>query len=613
MNFPIITNENFKEFKRFEGFTNVYSTNEYHIKKINEEIVFDTNYICCPCIYWVKKDTLWAFSFAVENIETWCEENGIILEERTSFEEEFGDVGCHFKNSIKRHYKYKGINYIEGWKKVILHSDGTFEKEDYKLPIFSLEIKDNYDLYKEWILKYKKIIKKINNDGEFIPTVTGGLDTRMFSCLYRDLSITSKKWYVRPVKQDGKNMVDKGLKEIEIANIIIDKIGLSYCKHIEELNSKNSHNHYLSLSGMFIENTRFLKEPNNPDWIYKYVQHAYGNNRKHCHLIMPYLDDMWLMFKQEHLLQRCLGMLLFAPDLLDVKLIGTGNQFDQNPEGYDFYEEYKEILPKAKEIMDYWGEEKCKNILVEDKILLNEIECDITNKCNLNCKGCGHFSPLYENDNWFMDVEQIKNDLKRLSSIFKLNIFKIMGGEPLLHPQIKEICLIVKKYIPEGHVWIVTNGILLNEYEQFFKENDIYISISKYPNIKHKIPSSFYIETDRTKMYNLSLDLKGKQEIMYNQFNCTQHRDYQLRNGRLYVCPTMLHLPKFLEHFNINDIKVSKEECSIDIYNNDAETIFLFLHDCFNFCKYCNIKRRNSELFDFDISKKDISEWIDES
>lgn len=38
---------------------------------------------------------------------------------------------------------------------------------------------------------------------------------------------------------------------------------------------------------------------------------------------------------------------------------------------------------------------------------------DIVVHCNLNCKGCGHFSPLASES--FLDLETFENDLRRLN------------------------------------------------------------------------------------------------------------------------------------------------------------------------------------------------------
>ena len=64
---------------------------------------------------------------------------------------------------------------------------------------------------------------------------------------------------------------------------------------------------------------------------------------------------------------------------------------------------------------------------------------DIVSHCNLNCKGCGHFSPLSKEN--FISLESLRNDCKRLSELSngKVERIDIMGGEPLLHSDIIEI------------------------------------------------------------------------------------------------------------------------------------------------------------------------------
>lgn len=46
---------------------------------------------------------------------------------------------------------------------------------------------------------------------------------------------------------------------------------------------------------------------------------------------------------------------------------------------------------------------------------------DIVDHCNLNCKGCGHFSPLAPKS--FLDIETFENDLRRLNELLNGNIY----------------------------------------------------------------------------------------------------------------------------------------------------------------------------------------------
>jgi molybdenum cofactor biosynthesis enzyme MoaA len=81
----------------------------------------------------------------------------------------------------------------------------------------------------------------------------------------------------------------------------------------------------------------------------------------------------------------------------------------------------------------------------------------ITNSCNLYCKGCFN---EWENDrgNRFVDI---KDTIKKIKSLkFSIDSIKITGGEPLLHPNIGELCQELSKI---SEVSITTNGTLLSE------------------------------------------------------------------------------------------------------------------------------------------------------
>lgn len=79
------------------------------------------------------------------------------------------------------------------------------------------------------------------------------------------------------------------------------------------------------------------------------------------------------------------------------------------------------------------------------KIYLNYVELPITTKCSLRCKNCANLIQYYEYGE-FLDGKSLINDVYRLCQITeKIEMFRILGGEPLLHPQLKEILEGIKK------------------------------------------------------------------------------------------------------------------------------------------------------------------------
>lgn len=95
------------------------------------------------------------------------------------------------------------------------------------------------------------------------------------------------------------------------------------------------------------------------------------------------------------------------------------------------------------------------------------IQIEITNSCNKKCANCtrfvGHHAHTY-----FMTLKQVENALQSLEGYE--GIVGIMGGEPTLHSQFREICKLYQEYIPKEHRGLWTNGANWNKYEDIIRE-----------------------------------------------------------------------------------------------------------------------------------------------
>lgn len=94
------------------------------------------------------------------------------------------------------------------------------------------------------------------------------------------------------------------------------------------------------------------------------------------------------------------------------------------------------------------------------KIRLEDLVYHLGYKCNLSCRGCVNYSNHLEahklpwNTNWH---EEINTLVKR----FHVGFVEIIGGEPLQHPDIKNILIHACEKIDQ--VQLTTNGLLLAE------------------------------------------------------------------------------------------------------------------------------------------------------
>lgn len=114
---------------------------------------------------------------------------------------------------------------------------------------------------------------------------------------------------------------------------------------------------------------------------------------------------------------------------------------------------------------------KCKIREVKGKYPLSLIQLEITKRCNFNCIHC-YLGTDKQTYNQYMEKETVFQiiDEASLLGVFEFNI---TGGEPLLHPDIKDI--LVHVYDKGMRTRLYTNGYLINDdYIELFKKLDIY-------------------------------------------------------------------------------------------------------------------------------------------
>ena len=285
------------------------------------------------------------------------------------------------------------------------------------------------------------------------------------------------------------------------------------------------------------------------------------------------------------------------------------------------------IEEQLKNIESKINEFEKKFVKYQPKTLLR-YEVNLVEHCNLNCKGCYHFSPVAKET--FLDVEEYERDCKRLSDLYdgQMSNIGLLGGEPLLHPQICEFMRITRENFPIGEIWILTNGILLDKMpDEFWKACQDYkvaIQCTRYPltnvdydGIGKKVKSlglKYYYHNDverdgEKKLIKYPFDLTGKYNPEYNYYHCFRANGcVTLKNGKLYTCVMAANFHILKEKFNL-DVPLS-ERNGIDIYKaTSAKEISEFLCKPIPFCRYCALDKKPEE-YEWQTSKKDINEWL---
>lgn len=137
---------------------------------------------------------------------------------------------------------------------------------------------------------------------------------------------------------------------------------------------------------------------------------------------------------------------------------------------------------------------------------IRTIQVEITNACNLECACCTRFCGHHKKP-FYMDLEIVEKALKTLID-FPYQV-GIMGGEPTIHPQFREILLLLQKYIPKERRGLWTNGLNWDKYsdlilETFYPVNIVY-NDHKHENGHHQplMCASEEIMEDKELMWKL--------------------------------------------------------------------------------------------------------------
>lgn len=250
--------------------------------------------------------------------------------------------------------------------------------------------------------------------------------------------------------------------------------------------------------------------------------------------------------------------------------------------------------------------------------MIRYIEHHIVNHCNLNCAGCSHFSCIA--DKWVENIEDFKKDFTQLRDMTnaQIGIIRIMGGEPLLHPEWDKFLILTRKLFPYSRIELVTNGVLVKKYKQKLiqvcNDNKIVICISDYGlfDIGTLLEGFQYTRFyGKAALYNICLDLNGSQDPTTAFNNCDLHVnrwDY-FQNGRFYPCCMGANIQTFDKHFGTH-LFTGIDDISISIYDHSLEEIEQFMNTPKQMCKYCDTIKRGKAYSAFRITEGHIGEWL---
>lgn len=192
---------------------------------------------------------------------------------------------------------------------------------------------------------------------------------------------------------------------------------------------------------------------------------------------------------------------------------------------------------------------------------LFHVEMHAMDACNLNCRGCTHYAPVFNNEK--PNTQSRLSDIELLGEKVRSIVnFYILGGEPLLNDEIIKYISMVRKVYKNAAITIVTNGLLIPkcspEILSYLSENYVYISISEYEpthRIINQIVSvleNYNIiytirQYDSKQKFNIPLSIKKTSESY-----CISNGCINIWNGKIARCPTLMYIPILNDKFNLD-------------------------------------------------------------
>lgn len=191
------------------------------------------------------------------------------------------------------------------------------------------------------------------------------------------------------------------------------------------------------------------------------------------------------------------------------------------------------------------------------RIWLDRLEIPITTYCSLCCRHCANLMQYYTERSHIPAKQVTENLSEVLDSIDGVHLLRILGGEPLLHPELYEIlqfCITcMEKSGKIRGVEIVTNGTMLlsEDTVELLKNSDrIKLGISDYGANSSKLNSLTEQLEEAHILYDVyrgewkakaSLAARGWSDRDKRKLFRMCKKYISLFNGELHICPRSAH------------------------------------------------------------------------
>ena len=261
-------------------------------------------------------------------------------------------------------------------------------------------------------------------------------------------------------------------------------------------------------------------------------------------------------------------------------------------------------------------------LLDTHKGFLGYAETNLIDSCNLNCSGCTHYANLFDKND-FYPIEKHERDVKNFAAAVDVLQFRLLGGEPLLLPNLADYIKITRKYFPQTDLRLVTNGLLLPSASQdlldAIRDNGFIVDITLYPPTEKVIDKvSAILEENKilftkgsltngrtVENFFVFLTLHGGHDPQKSRQVCINDTCRFMRDGKIYKCPIDALSYKFAEKFGLKGFPKST---GVTIGAPNFVSLLEKLNGNVECCYWCN--ETNRQVAWKTSNKPALEEWL---
>ena len=223
------------------------------------------------------------------------------------------------------------------------------------------------------------------------------------------------------------------------------------------------------------------------------------------------------------------------------------------------------------------------------------LDVHVADHCNLRCKACGHFSCLVDGE-VFYDAETVGKSLERLAVLVP-NIcnLHILGGEPLLHPELPEIVAVVRRHYPFASMTMATNGILRTRMalplRSSLKNNRVKVIVSLYPPLLGRVDElSAWLRSEEVAFQINRIDSFERRLLSRPIFDKRRMfakcgHNMCLRGSRVGYCVMALFTDYYNRRFGPGRLP---EDRGVDVFAHaDGKSFLAALNQPLELCRHC--------------------------